>query len=441
MSFFGIRAKTVSRSTGRTASGAAAYRAGENLTDHEGNSHDYSRKKGIVQVGIVTPTNSPNWANCRNSLWQEADKSETRKNSTVAREYEFALSKDLSIAEQKELVCQFGNFLKQNYGVAVDMSIHLPRNGNNNYHAHILTSTRVLTINGFEQKTRILDDIKTGPEEIRKIRKVLADLTNEALIEAEKTKGLEPGSFGRVDHRTLTEQGIDREPTIHEGNNRYRKAENQAIKERNAERTEIDRKLEALEAKRRELDKAIEQPTPAPITEEQPAATPLPAAGRQPKTQAATAPTPKPGFLERLGEFVGGLVGRDFGDQPRSDPHEVERKELARIQETHEKPEQAPAVTGPQYAILEIQGTKFISEIKKSTDTITFVHEGKKFNVRNDKIDRITELTPEQFQLEQEARARKQAAAQTKPNREQPPKEQQRQPADRSRAKPKDLGR
>jgi hypothetical protein len=103
--------------------------------------------------------------------------------------------------------------------VAVDFSIHAPhRNGDErNHHAHIMTTTREVTATGLGAKASIewsdTDRRKQGLEpaksEVKAIREQWAALTNEHLLE----RGIEV----RVDHRSLQEQGIDREPQSHLG--------------------------------------------------------------------------------------------------------------------------------------------------------------------------------------------------------------------------------
>ena len=89
------------------------------------------------------------------------------------------------------------------------MAIHRPgRTGDQrNHHAHILLTTRRLTAAGFTEKTRELDDLKTG--EIGRWRARFAEVQNARLREA--------GVEARVDHRSLEAQEIDREATIHLG--------------------------------------------------------------------------------------------------------------------------------------------------------------------------------------------------------------------------------
>ena len=78
-----------------------------------------------------------------------------------------------------------------------------------NYHAHILFTTREMTPEGLGKKTRVLDDRKTGPQEVAKLRELAADIINKSLAAA--------NSDIRVDHRSFKERGIEREPTTHLG--------------------------------------------------------------------------------------------------------------------------------------------------------------------------------------------------------------------------------
>ena len=55
---------------------------------------------------------------------------------------------------------------------------------NENWHTHILFSTREMTPIGFGKKTRVLDDGKTGRVEIEKIRQAVADMINAKAREA-----------------------------------------------------------------------------------------------------------------------------------------------------------------------------------------------------------------------------------------------------------------
>ncbi|MCC9003872.1 MAG: MobA/MobL family protein, partial [Candidatus Competibacter sp.] len=210
MATYHLSAKTISRSHGRSATAAAAYRTGARIADERtGTIHDYQRRRGVEAAVLVLPETAPDWASDRARLWNAAERAETRKNSTVAREFEIALPAELDAEQRQRLAVDFAHELVLRHGCAVDVAIHRPgRDGDSrNHHAHVLLTTRRLTAAGFTEKTRELDDLKTG--EIGRWRARFADLQNERLREA--------GVEVRVDHRSLEAQAIDREATIHLG--------------------------------------------------------------------------------------------------------------------------------------------------------------------------------------------------------------------------------
>jgi hypothetical protein len=118
----------------------------------------------------------------------------------TAREWELALPSEISDAARIEITRAFAAQLVERYGVAADVAIHAPhREGDQrNHHAHILTTTRVLSAEGLTDKTRILDAASTGGPEIEAMRGVWAELQNHALELA--------GQQERVDHRSLEVQ-------------------------------------------------------------------------------------------------------------------------------------------------------------------------------------------------------------------------------------------
>ena len=201
MASYHLSVKTIKRSAGRTATAAGAYRAGERIEcQREGRIHDYTRKQGIEETFIVAPETAPPWAQDRSKLWNEAEASETRRNSVTAREWELSLPSEISAEDRSQITRQFAEELVSRYGVAVDVAIHAPhREGDQrNHHAHVLTSTRRLEAEGFTAKTRVLDSAKTGGVEIEQMRGVWAELQNRALERV--------GEVERVDHRSLEAQ-------------------------------------------------------------------------------------------------------------------------------------------------------------------------------------------------------------------------------------------
>lgn len=198
---------------------AAAYRAGTVLHDERrGFTHRYHQRTGVVDTFIMAPAYAPELTRDRALLWNAAEAAETRKNARVAREVILALPYELDLTARKTLARDMAAYLVERYRVAVDVALHSPPSDHNggkdghdprNHHAHLLFTTREVTIEGLGKKTRILDDKEHGPQEIEAIRAVWEALANAALEQA--------GFEARIDRRTLMDQGIDRIPEIHIG--------------------------------------------------------------------------------------------------------------------------------------------------------------------------------------------------------------------------------
>ena len=236
MAIFHLSVKAIGRANGRSATAAAAYRAASRIEDERtGLVHDYTRKTGVVHREIAVPDGAPHWAQDRVQLWNAAELAETRKNSTVAREFEVALPGELAAPERRHLASSLAQEIAARHRCAVDVAIHAPGRGgdNRNHHAHLLMTTRRLEASGFTEKTRELDDLKTG--EVTRWRERWATLVNEHLEEH--------GHRDRVDHRSLEAQGVDREATSHKG---------PAV-------TAIERRGEVAHVTYRHLDEAAER--------------------------------------------------------------------------------------------------------------------------------------------------------------------------------------
>ena len=212
MAIYHLSVKAISRSAGRSATAAAAYRAGCKITDERtGEMHDYTRKGGVESADIVLPDGAPGWATDRAKLWNAAELAEKRKDACVAREFEVALPSELSPAERRRLAIDFAKDMANREGCAVDVAIHAPgkEGDSRNHHAHILRTTRKVEADGLGAK---LDTEKAGrkrSEDLEAVRSRWAQMTNERLREN--------GIDASVDHRSLEAQGIDRVPTRHLG--------------------------------------------------------------------------------------------------------------------------------------------------------------------------------------------------------------------------------
>ncbi|ODT25834.1 MobQ family relaxase [Bosea sp. CRIB-10] len=211
MAIYHLCIEAISRAKGRSATAAAAYRSGARIDDQlTGEIHDYRRKRGVVAAWVVAPKGA-DWALDRSTLWNAVEANETRVNAMVSREFRIALPDELSPAGRERLADRFARHLVETYGVAADIAMHEPSKAGDdrNHHAHIMTTTRVVSAEGFGRKLRELADMKLGAAEIKKLRATWSEMTNEVLA-AE-------GHDARIDHRTLEEQGIEGPATKHLG--------------------------------------------------------------------------------------------------------------------------------------------------------------------------------------------------------------------------------
>ena len=212
MAIYHFSVKTFSRSDGRSATAAIAYRAAEKIyCEREGRTHDYSRKTGVEHQQIFLPQGAPDHLWQREKLWNEVEQRETRKNSTVAREFEIAFPSELNHEQRQAMLKELCESIVERHQIAVDACIHAPHTGSGsderNYHAHILMSTRRLTPEGFNDKSRELDQKYSG--EVPYWRERFAEICNQHLERA--------GYAARVDHRSYKDQDKDLEATLHEG--------------------------------------------------------------------------------------------------------------------------------------------------------------------------------------------------------------------------------
>jgi len=208
MADYHFAATLICRSKGQSVVAAAAYRAGIVLEDERlGKTFDYTRRRGVQHTEIRTPASTPDWMRDRGQLWNAIEKVEKRRDSQLARSLDIALPYELSLEQNLELVRGFVDAQYVSRGMIADFAIHAPgRKGDiRNVHVHILLTTREIAGPGFGPKARDWNDKK----ELLEWRKAWADHANRIL----EREGFEE----RIDHRSLLDQGIDREPTTHVG--------------------------------------------------------------------------------------------------------------------------------------------------------------------------------------------------------------------------------
>lgn len=206
MAIYHLEAQIIGRSDGRSAIAAAAYRSGETLYDaRTGTSFEFPDADRVAHSEILARDDAPDWARSRERLWTEVEAREKRKDSQLAREFEVALPRELTLEQQVELLRGWvkAEFVPE--GAIADLAIHTDKE-NRNPHAHIMTTMRAVSADGWSaQKLRAWED----RSKLAAWRKSWADHTNAALQRARINS--------RVDHRSNADRGIELEPTQKEG--------------------------------------------------------------------------------------------------------------------------------------------------------------------------------------------------------------------------------
>lgn len=232
MAIFHATTKPISRSSGRSSTASAAYRAGCEIEDKRtGIKHDYSKRSGVV---FAVAFDKDLQTIDRSKLWNLAESAEKRKDGRTAREWILAIPNELVPSDPSEqsdvnqnhgamAAIKFAQTLAEKYNIAVDVAIHSPdkQGDNRNHHAHIMTTTRQFSrtddgMNLGDKSTIELSNTKrktlglgTSSEDIKELREVWANIANDAL---EKQ-----GINERIDHRSNKERGLDIKPTIKMG--------------------------------------------------------------------------------------------------------------------------------------------------------------------------------------------------------------------------------
>ena len=249
MVLYHLSVKIIGRGSGRSAAGAAAYRAGgilrsaayrsgDELRDETGEIvHDYTRKTGVVHSEIMLPKDAPPEFADREILWNAVEAREKRHDAQLAREIEVALQIEFSLKEQIEVLREYiqENFVDK--GMIADFNIH---NNEGNPHAHIMLTTRHVTPKGFGNKNREWNNKK------------YLEIWREKWADVNNRKFEEKGLAERIDHRSYKDRGIDREPTIHLG------ADASKLEKRGkrSKRGDINREIEKRNKERAERKKA-----------------------------------------------------------------------------------------------------------------------------------------------------------------------------------------
>ena len=237
MAIYHFSAKVISRAGGSSAVAAAAYRSASRLHDERlDRAHDFSNKAGVVHSEVMVPDGAPEGWRDRETLWNEVEAKEVRKDAQLAREVEFAIPRELS---QTDGVALARSFVQREFvakGMVADLNVHwdVGADGEAKPHAHVMLALRAAGPEGFGGKVRDWNRTDTLVE----WRQAWADHANARLAEL--------GIEARIDARSLKDQGLDLEPQnkigasgarreIH-GEAAERAEDHRAIARRNGER-------------------------------------------------------------------------------------------------------------------------------------------------------------------------------------------------------------
>ena len=232
MAIYHFSAKMISRASGSSALASAAYRSASRLHDERlDRHHDFSNKSGVVHSEVMLPGGAPERLSDRETLWNEVEAVELRKDAQLAREIEFAIPREMSREQGIALARDFVRDEFVSRGMIADLNVHwdIGADGLAKPHAHVMLTTREVGEDGFGAKKRDWNATSL----LEKWRERWAEHANERLAALDID--------ARVDHRSLEAQGIGLEPQHKIGPAASRMAGQGLESERLAEHVEIAR--------------------------------------------------------------------------------------------------------------------------------------------------------------------------------------------------------
>lgn len=244
MAIYHFSTRIIKSSTGKSAVASAAYISGQKLKNERlGKSFNYTNKEEVVFSEILLPENAPREYEDRQTLWNAVEKNENKSNSRYAREFEIAVPNEW---KREEVIPRMREFFQTNFvneGMAVDWAYH-EKEGN--HHVHCMCTVRSFNKDGSWSKMRkseyaldengnkipVLDEngnqkvrVRKGKGEEKLWKRI--DVINNIWNSRSKLKEWRQNwaeycnqfleEDKQIDHRSFEEQGLDIEPTIHEG--------------------------------------------------------------------------------------------------------------------------------------------------------------------------------------------------------------------------------
>ncbi|WP_410528062.1 AAA family ATPase [Rickettsia tamurae] len=155
------RIEIVGRSEGKNACLKAAYNARLIIKDESTNvTYNFSKKGDNVYHAVLLPTRVDQKFKDSSVLTNEVERIEKRKNSQLLKDVVIALPDDKELDLQDRIaitheIIEEMAWVKNGLGVQVD--IHQPHDGEKNWHAHLLVTTRKFTEDGKSLGAKAVD--------------------------------------------------------------------------------------------------------------------------------------------------------------------------------------------------------------------------------------------------------------------------------------------
>ena len=239
MAIYHLSLRMVQRSKGQSVVAVAADRARVLLHDRrlDRSFAPLPAKRHIRPIlsEILLPESVPERWRDRETFWNEVEERERRRDSSLAREVEFALPAELSPAQAGALAHSYVRAAFVAAGMAADLNVFWPLSaeGQPKPYAQVLLTLRRAGPDGFGLKEAAWNDRSN----LLRWRSLWAEMANACLARY--------GHAVRIDHRSHADRGIALEPQNKIGPNAARRArraepservqEHRAIRQRNRE--------------------------------------------------------------------------------------------------------------------------------------------------------------------------------------------------------------
>ncbi|MBL4832175.1 MAG: AAA family ATPase [Aliivibrio sp.] len=156
------RMRILTRSSGHCAVRSACYNARSTArSEMTGDKYSFADRHDLEHHEILLPKGAPEEMKDFEVFWNKAQLAEKRINSQEAKELLLALPANPEITDKMRLEMARG-FVQDNFvshGVGAQLDIHGPHDDGDNYHAHVLITTRRINEDGMGEKARDMNGL------------------------------------------------------------------------------------------------------------------------------------------------------------------------------------------------------------------------------------------------------------------------------------------